>query len=124
MRPFHEAVRIDLKIDPEIEKLLSPDSQMSLLRVCQQALDNVLAHAKASRVSITLQPSLDEQRVEFSIVDDGCGFVQRPMGEFVEWGHHGLYILQSRVLQHQGYLQVDSTPGHGTVVKGYLPAAR
>jgi signal transduction histidine kinase len=119
---YHKTVYTELRIDSEIEALLSNDHKVTLLRICQQALDNALAHAEATTISITLQPSHDLSRIEFSIVDDGRGFVPRPMGEFVEWGHHGLYILQSRVLQSQGYLEIDSTPGQGTVVKGYVPA--
>jgi signal transduction histidine kinase len=117
----HEIVSIDAQADPEIEDLLSPDKKLVLLRICQQALDNALSHAQARSIRITLQASHDRDVVEFSIMDDGRGFIPRPIGEFMEHGHHGLYIMESRVLQQGGHLEVESTPGQGTVVKGCLP---
>ncbi len=119
---LYETVEIILRADPEIDGLLSPDKKMALLRICQQALDNALTHAQPTKVTMTLQPSHDRDRVEFSVVDDGRGFIQRRMGELVERGHRGLYIIKSRVLRHHGHLAVESTPGRGTVVKGHLPA--
>lgn len=118
---LHETVDISVQADSAIESLLSADKRMALLRICQQALDNALSHADARSICITLQMGGDREVVEFSIVDDGHGFAPRPTGEFIERGHHGLYIVQSRALQHGGQVQVESTPGQGTVVKGYLP---
>lgn len=114
-------VTIDLQMDSGIEELLSPDGKLALLRICQQALDNALSHAQARMIRVTLQPGRDQDVVEFSIVDDGRGFIRRPTGDFIERGHHGLYIMESRALQHRGHLEIESTPGQGTVVKGYLP---
>lgn len=121
---LHPAVRIQVQVDPAVDRLLDPDRRVALLRICQQGLDNALAHAAAHKIRITLQPSGDHQLVEFSIVDDGRGFAPRPLSELVELGHHGLYLMHSRVLQAEGVIQVDATPGHGTVIKGYLPAGR
>lgn len=117
-----EAVDISLQGDPRVGEMLSLEKRLALLRICQQALDNAMAHAQPGRVRITLQPSHDGDRVEFSILDDGRGFIERPLAELVEQGHYGLYIMESRALQYSGSLEVDSTPGEGTVVKGYLPA--
>jgi signal transduction histidine kinase len=123
-KTLYETVSIDVQADPEIENLLSSDKKLALLRICQQALDNALAHAQAQSIRITLQPSRDRDVVEFSIVDNGRGFIRRPTGEFIEHGHHGLYIMESRVLQYGGHLEIESTPGQGTVVKGYLPVEK
>jgi signal transduction histidine kinase len=117
-------VQIDLEADPELEALLPPDRKLALLRICQQALDNALAHAQARSIRITLQAGRDRDAIEFSIVDDGRGFMRRPAGEFIQRGHHGLHVMESRALQCGGRLEIVSTPGQGTVVKGYLPAER
>ncbi len=77
---YHETVRIDLRTDSEIETLLSSDNKVTLLRICQQALDNALAHAGATTINITLQPSHDLTKIEFSVVDNGPGFCAAPGG--------------------------------------------
>jgi signal transduction histidine kinase len=116
-----QGVEISLQGHSSVGEMLSLEKRLALLRICQQALDNAMAHAQPSQVRVTLQPSHDRDRVEFSILDDGRGFIQRPLAELVEQGHYGLYIMRSRALQYGGSLEVDSTPGGGTVVKGYLP---
>lgn len=117
-----DSVEVSLHGDASVGELLSLEKRLALLRICQQAFDNAIAHAQPERVRITLQPSHDRERVEFSVRDDGRGFIERPLSELVEQGHYGLYIMQSRALQYGGSVEVDSTPGEGTVVKGYLPA--
>ncbi len=81
-----------------------------------------MAHAQAAEISITLQPSSDHDGIEFAIADDGRGFIQRSPSELLEQGHYGLHIIEARALQHGGRVTVKSTPGKGTVVKGFLPA--
>jgi signal transduction histidine kinase len=116
------SVEIQLEVDPQIDALLSPDRRMALVRICQQGLDNALAHARARTVSVTVQPSHDRERIEISVVDDGRGFVPQPTSHWVERGHLGVYIMTSRAVEQGGHLTVDSTPGRGTVIKGFLPA--
>lgn len=118
----HGRVRIDLEADAAIETLLSEEGKIALLRICQQALSNALTHARAGTIRLILQPGHDRDVVEFSIIDDGRGFIRRPVRDFIERGHHGLHIMESRALQQRGHLEVEATPGRGTVVKGYLPA--
>jgi signal transduction histidine kinase len=120
-RTLHESVNINLQIDSNIEDKLSSDNQLALLRICQQALDNALSHAQAQSICIVLKATHDRDRVEFSIKDDGKGFSLQPAGDLVGQGQHGLYIMESRALQHGGHLKIESRPGQGTVVKGYLP---
>ena len=120
-RTLYEDVTIQVQAAPKLEASLSPDKKLVLLRICRQAVDNALLHAQAKTIKITLQLDRQQNSVEFSIVDDGRGFIKRPMGDLVEGGHRGLYIMTSRAIEHRGHLEIDSTPGRGTIVKGYLP---
>lgn len=120
-REDYPAVDIFFQADSGIEGVLPIERQVALLRICQQASDNAVAHAQATEISIMLQPSMDHDGVEFAIADNGRGFVPRPSGELLEKGHHGLHIIEARALQHGGRVAVESTPGKGTVVKGFLP---
>lgn len=82
-------------------------------QIAQQALANAIQHSGATLVEVVLQPALSEVRLE--IKDNGCGFdpaAKPPAG-------NGLGLLWMRhAAQTAGLrLEVQSTPGQGTVVR-------
>jgi len=91
----------------------------ALFRVCQEALTNVLQHAGAHQVHISLQRN--DAEVRLSVVDDGCGF---DAGEAGAADPEGLGILgmRERMLAVGGELIVESSPGVGTRVVARAPA--
>jgi signal transduction histidine kinase len=81
--------------------------------VAQEALTNIVKHAGACTVRVTL--SFDPRRVRLSVTDDGRGFVVDP--DFQAYGGHwGLLGMRERATQIHGRLRVRSTPGQGTEV--------
>jgi signal transduction histidine kinase len=76
--------------------------------VCQEALNNVAKHAKASQVEINLKQ--EEAVIELRIRDDGQGF--DPQQTFS--GHYGLSMMRERAEATGALLSVTSQPGHGT----------
>ena len=92
---------------------LHEDAEMALFRVSQEALTNVLKHAKAAMVRLTL--AVDAESLSLTITDDGCGFdadsVSDPVGKGL-----GLLIMQERLRAVEGSLRVESRPGAGTSV--------
>ena len=97
----------------------SPDLEADLLRVGQEAVTNVLRHANAQRLRVSLRAMPDA--VELEVSDDGCGFdlqAVRPRPE----GGFGLLGMGERVAQHGGQLLVTSGEGEGTTVKCVIPA--
>jgi signal transduction histidine kinase len=105
-----------------IEKipLLPGDVQMAFYRVAQESLNNVVKHAQAIRVTVSLSGSrleaegTDSQQflVRLLVQDDGVGFstaVEKP-------GHLGLSIMRERAEAIQAGLTIESQPGHGTLV--------
>ncbi len=82
-----------------------------LLRVAQEAVNNAVRHAEASRIRVTLD--YDPRAVELAVEDDGRGFVQDAAG-FASGGHFGLKGMQERADEIGGLLRVDSAPGKGT----------
>ncbi|MEV6241187.1 sensor histidine kinase [Lentzea sp. NPDC051838] len=93
---------------------LPPDSEVTLLRVTQEALANVRKHARASSVSVSLDYSAG---VSLSIVDDGCGFgPEAPRG-------FGLDGLRDRVRDAGGSFEILSAPGSGVRVRVVLEDA-
>ena len=90
------------------EFILPAKVQVAFYRVCQEALNNIAKHAKASRVEIDLKQ--DGSAVELRIHDDGKGFDT----EQTFSGHYGLGMMRERAEAAGALLTVTSQPGHGT----------
>lgn len=95
---------------------LSPDLQIQVLHIVQEALSNVRKHARASQVWLDVQ---QQPAWRFEVRDDGIGFEpqQHPLDET----HVGLRIMAERAQRIAGLLEVMSTPGLGTSVILTLP---
>jgi signal transduction histidine kinase len=97
---------------------LSPDAEITLLRVTQEALANVHKHAGAGRVAFTL--SYMEGEAALDVRDDGVGFVPTPHGLGPNGGL-GLRGMRERVQALGGRVAVESAPGRGTTVAVTVP---
>ena len=101
--------RIAIQLSAEGERKLPPDVQVGLYRIAQEALNNVVKHAKASQAVATLR--LDDV-VRLTIADDGAGFDPGT----VTADHLGLRIMRERAEAIGAQLSVYSEPGDGTQV--------
>ena len=104
----------------------SPEKRSSILlettcfRVAQEALTNVLRHAKAKRVSVRILQVDDA--LNLYIEDDGIGFdMEQARQKAVGGSSLGLLGMQERVLLAGGRLDVISAPGRGTAIHVCLP---
>lgn len=95
-------------------------SALQILRIVQEALTNVLKHARARSVTLTTHLHDDGERrwVRVTIIDDGCGF--DPAGLEGHEPGRGLRNLRSRARALHGRLVLRSRPG-GTEVTLDLP---
>jgi two-component system NarL family sensor kinase len=89
---------------------LSPQSEVALLRITQQALANIAAHSGASRVTVRLRHS--DGQVELTVKDNGHGFDP----ETVAPGSFGIVGMAERVRLAGGTFEVESAPGRGTSI--------
>ena len=105
---FHEA---------SLTRPIRPDAASCLYRVAQEALRNVARHARASRVSVSLERGVDGIRM--LIVDDGVGF-DVTAENYVE-AHLGLAGMQERVRLVDGRFALETQPGRGTRVDVWVP---
>lgn len=94
---------------------LSPELETVLYRVAQEALTNVVRHARADRVSVLLKEH--EGQLQLVIEDDGVGFDPARAGS----ASNGLIGMRERVELVGGELLVESTPGTGTTVYARVP---
>jgi two-component system sensor histidine kinase DegS len=112
---------------------LSPQCELTLYRVAQEALSNVVRHAQATSARVDLRFG---EQVVLTVTDDGCGMGQGASesrstpappagsasgaGPVSSGGGLGLIGMRERVNQLGGTLEVrDSTP-HGTMVRATL----
>ena len=107
-----------LRVHASIDDLsLDADVELTVFRLTQESLTNVLKYADAKEVWVTLQASAGQAHL--SVRDDGQGFDPQAVGV----GHHGIFGMRLRVEAHGGHWQLDSTPGNGTRVAAQLPCA-
>jgi signal transduction histidine kinase len=92
-----------------------------IYRVVQELARNVAKHAAAHRIELTITE--DREEVRLTLTDDGQGFDLVARGERQRRGHMGLLLVEQRVQDAGGTLQVTSTLGRGTKVVMRLPLA-
>ncbi len=93
---------------------LSPTLRHHLFLVLKEALSNVLAHAAATTVRLSM--SFAGGRLRIVIRDDGQGFDLSAVGKTRLGGGQGLQNMRSRLKQLKGTIEITSSPGHGTTV--------
>jgi signal transduction histidine kinase len=112
-------VRFEIK-SHELRQRLPPEIEIALFRTFQEALTNVLRHAKAHHVCVSLASR--DHTFEGEIFDDGQGF---DLQEVQLNGHAprglGLLGMQERVAQCGGTLDIASRPGSGTRLRICIP---
>ncbi len=94
--------------------------ELALIRVVQEALNNVGKHAQASAVWITLALEATHT-VALTIRDDGRGFDLASLDQAAQYGHLGLKQMRERIEQVSGTLSIQSQPGSGTEIQVMFP---
>lgn len=90
--------------------------ELALYRMAQEALNNVLRHARATWVQVRL--AFAPRQVTLEVRDNGQGFlVPESPAEFAPQGHFGLLGMHERAELIGAHLSLESTPGQGTTVR-------
>ncbi len=127
LEALHERYGLETQVslpDDWSDSSLTPEVEIQLLRIIQEALTNVGKHAGVdkARLLFTQHP----ESVQVIITDEGRGFEEnRPYGESArdEESHFGLKIMRERAEAVGGRLEVRSSPGAGTSIIVRLPRA-
>jgi two-component system sensor histidine kinase UhpB len=105
-------IPVDFRVEGT-ERRLSPQVELALYRVVQEALSNVARHAQASCAEVQLY--FTANTVKLTVRDDGRGFVvPESPAEMAPSGHFGLLGVQERVEALGARLTIRSAPGSGT----------
>ncbi|AFL84143.1 histidine kinase [Belliella baltica DSM 15883] len=94
----------------EVDDLFDADQQLHIYRIVQETFNNILKHAKASAVRVTI--IRDEKMVHLSIADNGIGFDFSK--KFQDFQSLGLKTLKERTATLGGIMKVDSEKAKGT----------
>ncbi len=108
-------LQVQFELSSPLNKL-QPEVEQQIYRITEEALNNVVQHASAKTVTITLQESKGQLCLQ--IADDGSGFDpnQLPVS-----GHYGLLGMQERANLVSGNLTIHSQPQQGTTIQLEVP---
>jgi signal transduction histidine kinase len=108
-------VNLTVRGDP---RELPPGVDLSTYRIVQEALTNVIRHAHAQHVDVTL--TFTPRELQLTVIDDGTG--PPPSAANGGSGGHGLVGMRERVALFGGRLEAGARPdGHGYRVDALLP---
>jgi signal transduction histidine kinase len=114
-----EAQGIDLVFNiVGVERRLKPEEEIALFRIGQEAISNIVRHAEANAVRITLEYGADVIRLV--VEDNGKGF-QTEEGVMAGEKSLGLIGMSERASLVGGHLHIESAPEAGTRVKVEIP---
>jgi PAS domain S-box-containing protein len=103
-----------------VPKRFNQEKETTVYRVLQEAMCNVIKHARARKVFINLVKR--GKLLSLSVEDDGIGFEpDKVMNDLEGKGSLGLLIMQERVVQIDGELSIESRTGKGTHVLAEIP---
>ncbi|MCF6473184.1 sensor histidine kinase [Nonomuraea sp. MG754425] len=101
-------LEVELRLDGEVRG----EMELTVYRIVQEALTNVLRHAGAERATVLIERQ--EERLVVEITDDGANARERPYG-------HGLNGLRERVRVFGGEFEAGVRPVRGFRVRARLP---
>ncbi len=116
-----EQHELEISIDNDGEpKPLNTDVQMVVYQCVRELLLNIIKHAEAELVSVSIRRS--GKHMQLIVSDDGLGFNHDPkkLARVGETGF-GLFSIQERLEHLGGGISINSIPGEGTVIRLTVP---
>ncbi len=110
-------IRVDFQAIGFKKRRLSSERELVLYRIFQESINNVVKHAKAKTVDVTLTYS--HPNVIFIIKDDGVGFDEQTRGR----DGIGLLGMRERIVSMSGQIDIRSAVSKGTTIRVELPVS-
>lgn len=107
--------RLPIQFTAEGQAEIPAEVQVTLYRIAQEALNNIVKHAKATKVVVTLRMG---ESIRLVIVDDGSGFDLVAITP----DHLGLKIMCERAESVGAHCSIYSQPGEGTQISVTWPS--
>jgi PAS domain S-box-containing protein len=104
---------IDLNLESESLEM-DKDMQLTIYRIIQEQLNNIIKYAQATRVQISIQDMKDA--IQVKVEDNGCGFDPQKAS-----GGLGLKNIRNRAEVFKGQVNIQSAPGEGCSLQISFP---
>ena len=114
---YSSNLKIDLKMEPSIDGLVHKDLEINIYRILQESFNNVIKHAKAKKIDLSILQK--NNLLEITFQDNGIGYNQNAniMGQ-------GLLGIKERVALLKGSLNVISNENTGTLLSIKIPISK
>jgi signal transduction histidine kinase len=111
--------RVEVKREITVQETEVPEPlKIVIYRVLQEALNNVVKHSGADRVTISLDKK--NNTIQLVIEDNGCGFdLDEALSVDSSGRGFGLASMRERIDLSGGHFSIETGRGKGTAVKGY-----
>jgi two-component system sensor histidine kinase UhpB len=115
-----ESARLALDLAISVDGQVSKEVEAACFRIVQEAVTNVVRHARAKRLEVDLRT--DGSSLRLAVRDDGVGFDSRTLQVTGPVEHRlGLVGMSERAQYVGGELEIDARPGAGTLVCASFP---
>ena len=108
-------VRLETNVQ-DVPDTVPRDVALCLFRIAQEGLRNIARHAGATRAEVGLRRMDDG--LQLTVKDNGAGFDPAQHSGGVSLGHAG---MRQRVFFLGGTIEIDSSPGRGTMIFAWVP---
>jgi signal transduction histidine kinase len=106
---------VQLLVDEKYQtQIRDKNKELMFYRIVQELLNNIIKHAKANKVVISLKT--DEEKFYLSVMDDGAGFDSMQKKNDI-----GLKNISNRVEFYSGSININSAPGQGCMLEIHMP---
>uniref|UniRef100_A0A7C3I2I8 histidine kinase n=1 Tax=Gracilinema caldarium TaxID=215591 RepID=A0A7C3I2I8_9SPIR len=106
--------RVNLQINGSLDEL-NPALDETIYRIIQESITNAVRHGDAMLIDINID--VDEKGIHLSIMDNGKGAAKITEG-------FGLYYMKQRIIDHNGFLEIETEPEKGMGIFVYIPRPR
>jgi two-component system sensor histidine kinase UhpB len=121
VRSVSETGDVRVRLEAEaVDGALTPEAELAVYRIVQEALSNVVRHAAATLATVRLRR--EGEQLVVTVEDDGRGFDAARVRR-ADSGGLGLFGMSERAAYLGGRVEVKSTPGAGTRVCAEIPLA-
>ena len=110
-----DSIRLKMNAE-EITERLPRDVALCLFRIAQEALRNIVRHAGASQAEVSLRRL--NGGLQLAVRDNGAGFDPAQHRAGTSLGHAS---MRQRASLLGGTLEIDSSPGRGTIIRAWVP---
>ncbi len=104
----------------DVDGLFSPEAQITIYRIFQEILNNIVKHARANHLKLNIKKL--EKSVQFWVTDNGEGFdVEEALSGKIKDRGLGLTSMKERVNMLGGSFNIESEEGRGTTITINVP---